>query len=295
MPRGAGMNDPLSHSWIEESASSQPLESPPLSAPPSTISCWRCGKEVLVELARCPYCAAPHGQDPPAAAVEQWLPDRNARSLTWLLGFFGVMLGISILAGTIHYLTSEVSPRLRPNSWESLLPLLFFEAIDTVLVFAAWCWVGVCRPEPRRSWLRRLAAWAIAIPGLAMVLALNFFYHHALRHWIGAAGIERAPLDGYAALATSIFAICLQPAIVEELFFRHLMFGALRSLVRGHTVVWVTSVMFAAAHVGAPLSMPVLLVLGALLGYARLATGRLHLPIVLHFVHNGVVLWATMR
>jgi len=26
-----------------------------------------------------------------------------------------------------------------------------------------------------------------------------------------------------------------------------------------------------------------------------LATGRLHLPIVLHFVHNGVVLWATMR
>ena len=58
----------------------------------------------------------------------------------------------------------------------------------------------------------------------------------------------------------------------------------------GNAVVWITAVMFAAAHVGVPLSMPVLFVLGVLLGYARLASGSIYLPMVLHFLHNAVVM-----
>jgi membrane protease YdiL (CAAX protease family) len=58
----------------------------------------------------------------------------------------------------------------------------------------------------------------------------------------------------------------------------------------GNAVVWVTALMFALAHIGAPLSMPVLFVMGLLFGYARWASGSLYLPMFLHFVHNAAVM-----
>jgi membrane protease YdiL (CAAX protease family) len=84
--------------------------------------------------------------------------------------------------------------------------------------------------------------------------------------------------------------ICVQPAIVEELFFRHLVLGVLRSNLGVHGAVFISSVMFALAHIGVPLSMPVLFVLGLGLGYARVASGGLLLPMAMHFVHNAVVI-----
>ena len=87
-----------------------------------------------------------------------------------------------------------------------------------------------------------------------------------------------------------LICICVQPALIEELFFRYLAFGSLRAVMGGHAVVWVTAVMFASAHIGVVLSLPVLFVLGLLLGYARLASGGMLLPVVLHFLHNLCVI-----
>jgi membrane protease YdiL (CAAX protease family) len=109
-----------------------------------------------------------------------------------------------------------------------------------------------------------------------------------LRQWLNVA--PEAPVLFHGKLLTAwIVAVCLQPALVEELYFRCLLFGALRSVMGGHAVVWVTAAAFAIAHIGTPLSMPVLFLVGILLGYARLGSGRMWLPMVLHFLHNAAI------
>jgi membrane protease YdiL (CAAX protease family) len=57
-----------------------------------------------------------------------------------------------------------------------------------------------------------------------------------------------------------------------------------------HASVWVSALMFALAHVYAPLGLPWLLVAGVVFGYAR-SGGGLVLAMLLHGCHNLVVLW----
>ena len=145
------------------------------------------------------------------------------------------------------------------------------------------------RGESRRSFGRMRMAWVLAAPVLALLLLFNALYHQVLRQQFGVAP-QVVPYARGNLLMVWVLVICLQPAVIEELFFRFLMFGCLRSVMGGNAVVWITAVMFAAAHIFMPLSIPVLFVLGIFLGYARLASGSIYLPIVLHFVHNAVVM-----
>jgi membrane protease YdiL (CAAX protease family) len=47
--------------------------------------------------------------------------------------------------------------------------------------------------------------------------------------------------------------------------------------------------MFGLAHLGVPLSVPILILIGVMLGYARVLTGGVCIPILLHFIHNMLV------
>lgn len=261
---------------------------PEASAALPTIACWRCGKDVLADVSRCPYCQALLTRESDTIPERPPL-DQHAQSLTRLLGFFAAMLGISVVAGMIQHLNAAVTPNRPPKPEEMLAIFVILEAVDTVLILAAWAWIGMQYREPSRSLSHRASAWVLTLPMLALALLFNVGYHHVLRQEFGVASDPIEFADGRL-LTAWVLAICLQPAVMEELFFRYLMFGALRSVMGGNAVVWVTAVMFAAAHVGVPLSMPVLFVLGVLLGYARLTSGSIYLPMVLHFLHNAVVM-----
>ena len=87
----------------------------------------------------------------------------------------------------------------------------------------------------------------------------------------------------------TVLLICVQPAIVEELFFRQMTLGVLRRSMNVHAAVWVTGAMFALAHLGNPLGMPYLFLAGGVFGYAR-AYGGLPLAMLMHFVHNFAVI-----
>lgn len=254
----------------------------------STVVCWRCGKDVPADLAQCPYClAAFNGR---SASAQEWKPvDQDSKSLTRLMLFFAAMLGISVLTGLMQHLHAATAPRHHLKPGERLSIVAVLEAIDTILILAAWAWIGLRQPEPRQSFIRRVVSWAAFMPALAVALGFNVLYHHVL---LDQFGVVPKPIQfGQGAVLVGwVLAFCLQPAVMEELFFRYLMFGGLRTVMGGQAVVWVTAVMFAAAHVGVPLSLPVLFVLGLLLGYARLASGGLWLPMFLHFLHNAVVM-----
>src|SRR5262249_38724607 len=75
----------------------------------------------------------------------------------------------------------------------------------------------------------------------------------------------------------------------EELFFRQMTLGVLRRSMNLHLAVWTTAGLFAFAHLTNPFGMPYLFLAGGLFGYARVF-GGLPLAMVMHFIHNFVVI-----
>jgi len=73
-------------------------------------------------------------------------------------------------------------------------------------------------------------------------------YHHLLRGYIGSGGwparyLPEIHMGGLVFLA---LAVCVQPGVVEELFFRCLALGILRGSMGDHAAVMVSSIMFGA-------------------------------------------------
>jgi uncharacterized protein len=256
-------------------------EPPPL---PVLVPCWRCGKDVEEDLARCPFCHARLRED---TAEERRLRRRLTREQSGLLPavwFYLGLLVVSLVFGVIIL----AAARGGDLDFDALIPLtLVVQVIDTVLVVMA---IYVVRPPalPAVPSGRKAVAWALAAPFLAVLLGVNFAYHWLLTRALGIPDPSLGPLAELTPLTLLI--VCLQPAVVEELFFRYVAVGAFRPHMGLHATVAVSSVMFGVLHVFAPLSIPILTVVGMGLGYVRLLSGSLALPMVLHFAHNLVVL-----
>jgi membrane protease YdiL (CAAX protease family) len=157
------------------------------------------------------------------------------------------------------------------------------EMIDAVLVVTAVCVLGrVGLPDPPPG--ARPAAWALSAPTLFLLLCLNLAYSALLRQFIG---LDAGP-KGPGLTPITLLVVCVQPAVVEELFFRYTALGVLRRASGLHAAVWVTAAMFAMAHVYNPLGVPYLFLAGVVFGYAR-AWGGLSLSMLMHFVHNLAV------
>ena len=76
--------------------------------------------------------------------------------------------------------------------------------------------------------------------------------------------------------------------VFEEIFFRGFMFrGLIRSPLKGHGTVWVTTILFTVIHTQYEPGV-LLFVFGAglILGYARLYTRSLYVPVILHIINN---------
>jgi CAAX protease family protein len=80
--------------------------------------------------------------------------------------------------------------------------------------------------------------------------------------------------------------LCVQPAVIEELFFRRLTFDFFCEATSAGTAAFTSAIMFAAVHTGGFISLPYLVLFGFCLGWLRWFTGSLALPMVLHFAHN---------
>ena len=177
---------------------------------------------------------------------------------------------------------------------EMFYDTLVFEAVDAVIVAAAL--ILAARPLRRAAAWSRLGTWLLSVPGFAAVIGVNFAYHALLVYlFAGDDPPEAAGADGAAdGLFTrdgwrTVLTVCVQPAVVEELFFRFLLLGHLRHHLGLHASVWLSSVLFGMAHLGNVPGWPVLIGIGVTLGYARVLSGGMALPILLHFCHNFVI------
>lgn len=84
--------------------------------------------------------------------------------------------------------------------------------------------------------------------------------------------------------------------IFEELLFRGFVFKGLeRSVLGGHGTVWLTALAFASIHLQYPIGVVALIVPTAVvLGYSRMYSGSLLVPIALHVANNSVALLLTL-
>ncbi|MCA9176729.1 MAG: CPBP family intramembrane metalloprotease [Planctomycetales bacterium] len=283
---GAPDQDDADGSWIRgaELSETQPQGAPgPGESAASPVSCWRCQLEYAGTLEKCPHCGA---QKRRAAAASQTvaLSSGDHRPLGALIWAYSIMLGVGLaLVGFQRTLAANEALDLS-DLQATIIGAELFQGI-LCLVYL-WISRGCCPQPPAPPWGPTLA-WSLALPVLAAALAVNVGYHFVLRQIVGV-GPEQDILS-QSSQAFLVLVVCVEPAIIEELFCRHRALGVLRQYVGAHGAVWISATMFALLHIAAFLSVPYLLLLGAVLAYLRIASGTLLLPMLMHFLHNLLI------
>ncbi len=94
-------------------------------------------------------------------------------------------------------------------------------------------------------------------------------------------------MDSPLELAGTILIVAVLPAIGEELLFRGCLQKEIERFGSAHLAVWITAIVFSAFHLQFAGFLP-RLGLGLLLGYLYIWTRTLWVPIVIHFIFNGL-------
>jgi uncharacterized protein len=255
-------------------------------APAAREVCWRCGQPVARVDLSCPHCRAPRRRRFERGAPP--VPRSPTTAVTRVLAFCGVLLLVLLLHGAT---AAELPAKgLTPDAARAhLWTMVGFELFDAMVIGLAVWLVGRPPAWRRLSDARSAWTWTAAAAGGALVLGANLAYHTVLRGYLGIAPKADPLVAATGVTPLVLFAYCIEPALVEELFFRYLALDTLRGVMNVHAAVLVSSLMFGLAHIGVPLSIPMLALVGVALGYARVASGGLALPMLLHFLHNFVI------
>lgn len=273
--------------------------------------CGHCGLPVEEYVVFCPWCGTDLRIAGTIAAtmppVPQWT--WSLRALIAVLVGYGLILGIVILCAVILVLQAQqmgldlgnhdlAAPQMRRLSELALQQMALAAVASSLVVLATWIAAGPLRRLPEPSDQNRVLAWVLGLMVvLPALLALNLGYALLVRRVVGEDVLDLRIVQELVKVPLFWGLLTIQPAIFEELFFRYLTLGALYEALRSvgrqqaiHLSVFLSSLMFAVAHLGQLVAVPYLLIVGLALGYLRLASGGLALPMFVHFLHNAAVL-----
>lgn len=95
-------------------------------------------------------------------------------------------------------------------------------------------------------------------------------------------------MESFSEFLVALTVAAIAPAVGEELLFRGVIQTQLQKLTQNpHLGIWLAAIIFSAIHLQFVGFLPRML-LGALLGYLLWWSGSLWLPILIHFLFNGV-------
>ena len=202
---------------------------------------------------------------------------------------------------------------------ESLKWLQFLQMTGTFLlppILCAWLWSENHQPV---SWLRldnvpdgkmiglAVAIMICAVPGINLLADLN----GRIQLPESLASIEQMlkqqeelaaeltkrflQADSIGGLLINIGLMALLPALAEELSFRgtlqQILANSQQPKANSHIAIWTTAIVFSAVHMQFYGFVPRML-MGAMFGYVFVWTGSLWVPVIMHFVNNGMAVIA---
>jgi membrane protease YdiL (CAAX protease family) len=253
------------------------------------------------EAARCTYCHAPLSAfyyfclacGTPYKSLETVITPARPRELTgeelvrmkspqvatvfWT--YFAVVVGVGVFSLLVFR--------------EERLGLQLF--LNEIAILATTCVFGWIYRRSLVAQFRKVGfdhyqAW-IAISLLTPLLALNFGYHS----WLSNLSSDKVinPLTELREAGinegTLILTFCIFPAVLEEIAYRGLVQHWLQAAIAPWRAIVVASFLFALTHLS-PLSLPYLFLVGLLLGWTKQRTGSLYPSMLIHFLHNLIVI-----
>ncbi|HOY31979.1 MAG TPA: CPBP family intramembrane metalloprotease [Bacteroidales bacterium] len=238
----------------------------------------------------------------------------------FLVNIFGMVLAvpffgrsfIETISGAYDYNDPGVVAKLKYLQIINQLALF----IVPVLIFAFFAWKNIpdyLKLNKRINAYLVLIAVSIILAGLPFINWLTALNSNmslpeqlsGVEEWMRASETEAGTLtNAFLSSATvgglliNVLMIAILPAIGEEFFFRGILQRLFSEWIKNvHIAIWVTAFIFSAFHMQFFGFLPRFL-LGIYLGYLFYWSGTLWLPIIVHFINNGlavVVAWLAAR
>jgi membrane protease YdiL (CAAX protease family) len=249
--------------------------------------CTYCGAQLAPELYFCWACAAPYKSietlitpATPVPLSEGELIRRKVPQVTTLFwSYFGTVVFSAVFA---YLLFRDSRPDLQ-------LMLQLAALLITTCFFSVRYWISL-KIQLQQPGFFHYEAW-LGVAALVPMLAINFGYSRFLMRVFSDQGhlpIDELRKSGISD-ASLIAIFCVWPALSEEIGFRGLLQHWLQIAIRAERAILLTSFLFAVMHFSI-VTFPYLFGLGALLGWTKWKTGSLYPSMLIHFLHNLVVI-----
>lgn len=250
---------------------------PPAQLPPGSIYCSNCWKPISKDAKYCPHCGSyqnyRHRQEISKETQEEWK-----------------ILRSTIIFYTIYLAT--ILPLFWIEDMNVAVGTIIISGVDVLLILSYWSISRI--PILSMFGINRdtIKYGLAAIVVLSGLLVVNFSYHAAIIKFLGLQVFSVTDTFTKAGFGfrAMVFEMCLMPAVWEEIAFRGLIQTNLSKKFGKWEAILITSAMFAIIHITA-ISWPYLFLLGLTLGLLRWYSQSLWPVILMHFLHNLVVLY----
>ena len=225
--------------------------------------------------------------------------------VVWL-GLIFVMFSLTVLVIALITQGKQLS-NINTLKWIQLLQTISLFLLPSLILAylcakVPWNWLQL---DNKVDW--KVLLWAIGIMLVALP-AINLMSHWnqqmVLPTWLS--GVEEwmknkeaeaewltkqfMSVTTVSGLLVNLLLMAVLPALSEEITFRGVLQRLLNfqlSTFNSHLAIWLTAIIFSAIHMQFYGFVPRML-MGALFGYMLVWTGSLWVPMLMHFVNNGM-------
>ena len=239
----------------------------------------------------------------------------NSNVITKIVVWLGCIFVMFSLTVLVIALITQGNPLSDINTlkWIQLLQTITLFLLPSLMIAylgakAPWNWLQL---DNKVNW--KVLLWAIGIMLVALP-AINLMSHwnqqmvlptwlsgleewmknkEAEAEWLTKQFMSVTTISG---LLVNIFLMAVLPALSEEITFRGVLqqlltaphrLSPFASRLSPHLAIWLTAIIFSAIHMQFYGFVPRML-MGALFGYMLVWTGSLWVPMLMHFVNNGM-------
>ena len=225
--------------------------------------------------------------------------------VVWL-GLIFVMFSLTVLVIALITQGKQLS-NINTLKWIQLLQTISLFLLPSLILAylcakVPWNWLQL---DNKVNW--KVLLWAIGIMLVALP-AINLMSHwnqqmvlpdwlSGVEEWMKAKEAEAEWLTKQfmsvttiSGLLVNLLLMAVLPALSEEITFRGVLQRLLNfqlSTFNSHLAIWLTAIIFSAIHMQFYGFVPRML-MGALFGYMLVWTGSLWVPMLMHFVNNGM-------